>query len=162
MVQVRVVRPIVAKLVGAHQKDAAHKAKVGTIVTKEAHYPEAHGFRTSPLHPVMGPKTEANKAKREAAEKAAALVAARKAAKRLSRAEWELEKAHRLALKKEYMAKRAARINRMVTDIWFNSGVYVDDFHIRACNDSEYIIREEAYKELLALASVRGLVLVAA
>ena len=34
VVQVRVVRPIVAKLVGAHQKDAAHKAKVGTIVTK--------------------------------------------------------------------------------------------------------------------------------
>lgn len=162
VVQVRVAKPIVSKLVGAHQKDAAHKAKVGTVVTKEAHYPEARGFRTSPLHPVMGPKTEANKAKREAAEKAAALVAARKAAKRLSRAEWELEKAHRLALKKEYMAKRAARINRMVTDIWFNSGVYVDDFHIRACNDSEYIIREEAYKELLALASVRGLVLVAA
>lgn len=160
VVQVRAPRKaLVAKLEGAHVKDKANRR---LVVAKEASYPEARGFRTSPLHPVMGPKTEANKAKREAAEKAAALVAARKAAKRLSRAEWELEKAHRLALKKEYMAKRAARINRMVTDIWFNSGVYVDDFHIRACNDSEYIIREEAYKELLALASVRGLVLVAA
>jgi hypothetical protein len=155
VVQVRAVaKPIVSKLVGAHQKDAAHKAKVGTIVTKQASYPEARGFRTSPLHPVMGPKTEANKAKREAAEKAAALVAARKAAKRLSRAEWELQKAHRQALKQQYIALRAAKVNRICTEVWYKQGVWVDTFLIRACNDSDHDTRVAAMTELLALRGV--------
>lgn len=154
VVQVRVVRPIVAKLVGAHQKDAAHKAKVGIVVNKQCSYPEAAGFRTSPLHPVMAPKTAANAAKREAAEKAAKAVAARKAAKRLSREEWELQKAHRQALKEQYMALRVAKVNRICTEVWYNRGIYVDIFLIRACNDSDHDTRVAAMTELLALRGV--------
>ena len=152
VVQVRAPRKaLVAKLEGAHAIDKAHKAKVGTVVTKQASYPEAHGFRTSPLHPVMGPTTEANAAKREAAEKAAALVAARKAAKRLSREEWLLQKAHRQALKEQYIALRAAKVNRICTEIWYKQGVWVDTFLVRACNDSDHHTRVAAMTELLAL-----------
>lgn len=155
VVQVRAVaKPIVAKLEGAHAIDKAHKAKVGTVVTKQASYPEARGFRTSPLHPVMGPKTEANKAKREAAEKAAALVAARKAAKRLSREEWLLQKAHRQALKEQYIALRIAKVNRICTEVWYKQGVWVDTFLVRACNDSDHHTRVAAMTELLALVGV--------
>lgn len=155
VVQVRVVRnTIVAKLEGAHQKDAAHKAKVGTIVSKSCDYPEAAGFRTSKLHPIMAPKTEANAAKREAAEKAAALVAARKAAKRLSREEWELQKAHRQALKEQYIALRAAKVARICAKAWMQKGIWVDRFLAEACNDSDHDTREAAYTELLALVGV--------
>ncbi len=151
VVQVRVVRPIVAKLEGAHVKDKANRR---LVVAKEASYPEARGFRTSPLHPVMGPKTEANKAKREAAEKAAALVAARKAAKRLSREEWLLQKAHRQALKEQYIALRAAKVNRICTEVWYKHGIWVDTFLVRACNDSDHNTRVAAMTELLALRGV--------
>lgn len=152
VVQVRVVRnPIVAKLEGAHVKDKANRR---LVVAKEASYPEARGFRTSPLHPVMGPKTEANKAKREAAEKAAALVAARKAAKRLSREEWLLQKAHRQALKEQYIALRIAKVNRICTEVWYKQGVWVDTFLVRACNDSDHHTRVAAMTELLALVGV--------
>lgn len=148
VVQVRVVRPIVAKLEGAHATDMARRH---VVVAKEASYPEARGFRTSKLHPVMAPKTAANAAKREAAEKAAALVAARKAAKRLSRAEWLLQKAHRQALKEQYIALRAAKVNRICTEVWYKQGVWVDTFLVRACNDSDHDTRVAAMRELLAL-----------
>ena len=155
VVQVRAVaKPIVAKLEGAHAIDKAHKAKVGTVVTKQASYPEARGFRTSPLHPVMAPKTEANKAKREAAEKAAKAVAARKAAKKMSRQEWELQKAHRQALKEQYMALRVAKVNRICTEVWYKQGVWVDTFLVRACNDSDHDTRVAAMTELLAIRGV--------
>ena len=155
VVQVRAVaKPIVAKLEGAHAIDKAHKAKVGTVVTKQASYPEARGFRTSPLHPVMAPKTEANKAKREAAEKAAKAVAARKAAKRLSRAEWELQKAHRQALKEQYIALRAAKVARICAKAWMQKGIWVDRFLAEACNDSDHDTRVAAMTELLALVGV--------
>ncbi len=151
VVQVRVVRPIVAKLQGAHATDMARRH---VVVDKKAFYPEAAGFRTSPLHPVMAPKTAANAAKREAAEKAAALVAARKAAKKMSRQEWELQKAHRLALKEQYMALRAAKVNRICTEVWYKHGIWVDTFLVRACNDSDHNTRVAAMTELLALRGV--------
>lgn len=152
VVQVRAPRKaLVAKLEGAHTTDKANRR---LVVAKEASYPEARGFRTSKLHPVMAPKTAANAAKREAAEKAAALVAARKAAKRLSRAEWELQKAHRQALKEQYIALRAAKVNRICTEVWYNRGIYVDMFLIRACNDSDHDTRVAAMTELLALRGV--------
>lgn len=148
---VQVVRPIVAKLEGAHATDMARRH---VVVAKEASYPEARGFRTSKLHPVMAPKTAANAAKREAAEKAAALVAARKAAKKMSRQEWELQKAHRQALKEQYMALRVAKVNRICTEVWYKQGVWVDTFLIRACNDSDHDTRVAAMTELLALRGV--------
>lgn len=151
VVQVRVVRPIVAKLQGAHATDMARRH---VVVDKKAFYPEAAGFRTSPLHPVMAPKTAANAAKREAAKKAAALVAARKAAKKMSRQEWELQKAHRLALKEQYMALRAAKVNRICTEVWYKHGIWVDTFLVRACNDSDHNTRVAAMTELLALRGV--------
>ena len=152
VVQVRVVRnPIVAKLEGAHVKDKANRR---LVANKQCSYPEAAGFRTSKLHPVMAPKTEANKAKREAAEKAAALVAARKAAKRLSREEWLLQKAHRQALKEQYIALRIAKVNRICTEVWYKQGVWVDTFLVRACNDSNHDTRVAAMTELLALVGV--------
>lgn len=152
VVQVRVVRnPIVAKLEGAHVKDKANRR---LVANKQCSYPEAAGFRTSKLHPVMAPKTEANRAKREAAEKAAALVAARKAAKRLSRHEWELQKAHRQALKERYIALRIAKVNRICTEVWYKQGVWVDAFLVRACNDSDHNARVAAMTELLALRGV--------
>lgn len=73
-----------------------------------------------------------------------------------------IAKAKRAEKRALYIALRAKKISRMVTDIWFNSGVMVDTYTVEACNDSEYCIREEAYKELLALHAVRGTVLVAA
>ena len=152
VVQVRAPRKaLVAKLQGAHATDMARRH---VVVDKKAFYPEAAGFRTSPLHPVMAPKTAANAAKREAAEKAAALVAARKAAKKMSRQEWELQKAHRLALKEQYMALRAAKVNRICTEVWYKHGIWVDTFLVRACNDSDHNTRVAAMTELLALRGV--------
>ncbi len=65
-----------------------------------------------------------------------------------------IAKARRAEKRALWIELRARRIQRMVTQVWFDKGIMVDAALQRACNDADHDIRTTAYTELLSLVGV--------
>lgn len=70
------------------------------------------------------------------------------------KADMEIAKARRAEKRALWIELRARRIQRMVTQVWFDKGIMVDAALQRACNDADHDIRTTAYTELLSLVGV--------
>lgn len=66
----------------------------------------------------------------------------------------KVNRAKAQALKEERIKLRKEKIARICAKAWMEKGIWVDSFLAEACNDSDYAIREQSYRELLALIGV--------
>ncbi len=62
-----------------------------------------------------------------------------------------IAKAKKAAMRKKWIELRREKIARICANAWMKKGIWVDSFLAEACNDSDYAIREQSYRELLAL-----------
>lgn len=67
-----------------------------------------------------------------------------------------VNKAKARALRESRIQARKDKINRIAGNIFDISGIWVTEDVVRACNDWDYHVREEGYKELKAIAFVMG------
>lgn len=63
----------------------------------------------------------------------------------------KVNRAKAQALKEERIKLRKEKVARICAKAWMEKGIWVDSFLAEACNDSDYAIREQSYRELLAL-----------
>ena len=54
-------------------------------------------------------------------------------------------------MRQKWIELRKEKIARICAKAWMEKGIWVDSFLAEACNDSDYAIREQSYRELLAL-----------
>ena len=66
----------------------------------------------------------------------------------------KVNRAKAQALKEERIKLRKEKIARICAKAWMEKGIWVESFLAEACNDSDYAIREQSYRELLALIGV--------
>lgn len=62
-----------------------------------------------------------------------------------------IAKAKKAAMRQKWIELRKEKIARICAKAWMEKGIWVDSFLAEACNDSDYAIREQSYRELLAL-----------
>lgn len=62
-----------------------------------------------------------------------------------------IAKAKKAAMRQKWIELRREKIARICANAWMKKGIWVDSFLAEACNDSDYEVREKAYRELLAL-----------
>lgn len=62
-----------------------------------------------------------------------------------------IAKAKKAAMRQKWIELRREKIARICANAWMKKGIWVDSFLAEACNDSDYAIREQSYRELLAL-----------
>lgn len=65
-----------------------------------------------------------------------------------------IAKAKKAAMRQKWIQLRKEKIARICAKAWMEKGIWVDSFLAEACNDSDYAIREQSYRELLALIGV--------
>lgn len=66
----------------------------------------------------------------------------------------DIAKAKKAAMRQKWIQLRKEKIARICAKAWMEKGIWVDSFLAEACNDSDYAIREQSYRELLALIGV--------
>lgn len=62
-----------------------------------------------------------------------------------------IAKAKKAAMRQKWIELRREKIARICANAWMQKGIWIDSFLAEACNDSDYEVREKAYRELLVL-----------